>query len=163
MVEIAWAKNGTPHTLSGSADIIEITDMSSLEFNVLMVHGLNSGSIYAHLRLNNDSGTNYSWRSSSGGGPEATGTTKTRVENIFSNASQDNLAIIYIINISSNEKLVISHSCGSGTTGATNAPSRTEIVGKWANTSVQFTESEIINSQTGSFITDSNLSALGTD
>jgi hypothetical protein len=44
-----------------------------------------------------------------------------------------------------NEKLVIANSITGNTAGAGTAPSRTESVGKWANTSNQITRVDIID------------------
>ena len=46
-------------------------------------------------------------------------------------------ASLFIINNSSNEKLVIAHQVDGNTAGAATAPDRRETVGKWTNTSNQ--------------------------
>jgi len=70
---------------------------------------------------------------------------------------------MFIINNSSNEKLVISHTVQQNTAGAANAPRRIENVGKWANTSNQITEIDIDNTGAGSYDTNSKLRVWGSD
>jgi hypothetical protein len=68
----------------------------------------------------------------------------------------------YICDIDGEETLGIVFGMNAGGSGAGTAPKRREAVGKWATTT-QFTEIDLINSSTGDFNTDTNLSALGTD
>ena len=72
--------------------------------------------------------------------------------------------VIYLINISAEEKLIISQGCGRNTAGAGTPPRRNQTVGKYVNTSSQV---DLIQSYdfggAGSYLADSNLSALGTD
>ena len=91
------------------------------------------------LRMGNtttDSGSNYSWRSSTDGGADATGTSQVAITPA---PSMDQSAFInmFIINNTGNEKLVTGHIIGNDVTGAGTAPNRSEFAGKWANTSSQ--------------------------
>ena len=52
---------------------------------------------------------------------------------------------MFIVNNSANEKLVICNSITQQTAGAGTAPTRTESVGKWVNTSDQITRVDIID------------------
>jgi hypothetical protein len=107
-----------------------------------------------------DTSTNYSDRQSSNGGADGTNVSATLID-----SSRDNLdgfSVGYAINISAEEKLFIFFNVAKAGTGAANAPERQESVGKWVNTSSQF---DIYQMQAGArtFISDSNISALGTD
>lgn len=161
---MAWQKNGTPETLGSSGSSLTISDLVSVIFNVNLIHLLASGAIQHKMRLGSgsvDSGANYTWRRSGNGGADGTGTS---VNEINANQSTADIFVIsYAINISSEEKLVIGSTSEQGTAGAANAPSRMEFVGKWVNTSNQYDHLNIFEDNTGSFDTDSNLSALGTD
>ena len=41
--KMAWAKNGTPNTLTGGADDCDITDLTANKFNIILVHKLQTG------------------------------------------------------------------------------------------------------------------------
>ena len=95
-----------------------------------------------HLRVGNstiDTGSNYSRRRSSDGGADITATSQTYVQLDLGLAvtGSTHFVNIFIINNSSNEKLMTYHSITKGTAGAGTAPNRTEGVGKWTNTSNQ--------------------------
>jgi hypothetical protein len=99
-----------------------------------------------HVEFNGDSGTNYAHRRSHNGGADTTGTsdgTGIRIDGTGGQTAK--FHNLFIINNASNEKLVIAHSITGNTAGAGNAPSRTESVGKWANTSNQITRVDIID------------------
>lgn len=99
-----------------------------------------------HVEFNGDSGTNYSHRRSHNGGADTTGTsdgTGIRIDGTGGQTAK--FHNLFIINNASNEKLVIAHSITGNTAGAGTAPTRTESVGKWANTSNQITRVDIID------------------
>ena len=71
--------------------------------------------------------------------------------------------VSYVVGISTEEKLMISFNVEQKTAGAGNAPSRFELVAKWADTSNTLDRIDIHNTLSGSFDISSNLSVLGTD
>ena len=105
-----------------------------------------SGSPDGYVEFNADSGTNYSHRRSHNGGADTTGTSDgigIRIDG--SGGTTPKFHNMFIVNNSANEKLVIAHSITQQTAGAGAAPTRTESVGKWVNTSSQITRVDIIN------------------
>jgi hypothetical protein len=164
MFELTWAKNGTPDTLGSEQDTITISDQTSTTFNNIMGHMIGTGNVDSRIRLGNgsvDTGSNYADRGSGNGSVDFTFTTQDDIH-LF-NGDDDSFVISYIINIAGEEKLVISHICNNNTAGAATAPNRMEVVNKWTNTSNQFDNVQLLNVDTGGFLTSSNLSALGTD
>ena len=161
--KLAWGKNGTPDTLTGTADHMDITDLTATKFLVILNHELASGQTEPIFQFNNDTGSNYAYRENDNGTADSTGISQSGWFHWTPVNTTDNFGIIYVINIGSEEKLGISFNIGANTAGATNAPGRREWVYKWANTSNQITEIDCDNNGTGDFLTDSNLSALGTD
>ena len=161
---MAWSKNGTPDTLTSSGDTLSISDLTATKFNQFMSHVIQDGAVDTALRLAGVSATDYASRFSAAGGADSTETSHTdiRMENT---SGKDIFHVINAVNIDSEEKLVIIHTMDAGTAGAGNAPDRTEIVGKidTTTTSGQFTQVDVINTDTGDMASDSNLSALGTD
>jgi hypothetical protein len=109
----------------------------------------------ATIRFNSDTGSNYNRRLSQNG---------MATDNIAVN--QSNMTFTYsggkrvfgnyfVINNSANEKLAIGHTNAIGTAsnstseGAGVAPRRVEVVGKWANTSSQITQIEVLDTAQG--------------
>lgn len=165
---MAWQKNGTPITLSSSSDDMDITDLTALKFNQFLQHFIAvTGLVTADLTLDNTGGNDYTRRNSTNGGSDSTVTSQAFVESGLGGiaAGQQTFTVFYTINITSEEKLSIYFNIASGAAGAGTAPSRAEGVWKKDTTTDtgQFTRIDLNNTDAGSFDTDSNLSALGTD
>jgi len=164
---MAWQKNGTPDTLTTAGDTLQITDLTALTFNQFLVHIIDDGTddLNQQYKTDNNSNTDYARRRSNNGGSDATTVNQAFVNFGATAGGLDRFQVSYWINISGEEKLMIGHGVESDTAGASNAPSRIEIVGKVDTTtnSGQFTRVDIDNTQTGSYATESNLSALSTD
>jgi len=160
---MAWAKNGTPDTLTSGSDTLQISDLTAKKFNLFLSHGILSGNARQRTRFNSDTGSNYADRWSQNGQGDNTGVNQTFIYNEVTSTLSDALTVTYCMNISSEEKLLINFACNAKAVGVGTAPFRTESVGKWANTSVQFTDISMVDDLSGNFDTDSNLSAIGTD
>jgi len=161
---MVWARNGTPDTLSSTADEVLISDLTSTIFNMEMCHLLASGSIQHKWRFGNgsiDTGANYAWRRSGDGGTDGTATSANELN--ANQSTADIFAIRYTINIAAEEKLAMAFTSEQNTAGATTAPSRMEAVGKWANTSNQFDNVNAWHDNAGDFASGSNLSVLTGD
>ena len=164
---MAWAKNGTPSTLTGAADVITISDLTAKTFNIVLSNSSGSGgAVQWKKRLGYtsiDTGSNYATRYSTNGGADSTETSQASIYQMNSGAGVHGMFDVgYIINISGQEKLMIIHVMWAGSSGAGNAPERNEIVGKWVNTTNQFNHVQTVNVNAGDFDTGSNISALGT-
>ena len=160
---MAWAKNGTPDTLTSSGDDMTISDVTDLKFQMYMCYMIASSTIDPHMRFNSDTGSNYAYRYNDNGGTDGTGTSAAIMLHGTGNSTTPQFAITYCINISSEEKLIINFAIGQNTAGAGTAPNRRESVSKHAQTSNPITAVNSHNSGAGSYDTDSNLSALGTN
>lgn len=160
---MAWAKNGTPNTLTVAATTITISDLTKRKFNQILIYGFNSGSgPGTFTRLGDgsvDSGNNYARRQSTDGGTDFTIASNDKIQR--SALISDEAIINYICAIPGEEALSISFLIAQNTAGAANAPRRSEDVGKWTNTT-QFDNVQC-SSLSGSYDIDSNISALGTD
>lgn len=160
---MAWAKLGSV-TLGSAGDNLSSGTISANTFLSTIAYLEDNGSaINGILNFNNDTGTNYARRRSANGGTDSTSTSTQYPELYSYGAAHPFFSRIFIINISSEEKLVIVHSVGQNTAGASNAPNRWDAVMKWANTSDQITEIDIDNTEAGSYDTDSNISVIGSD
>ena len=116
-----------------------------------------------NFKFNNDGAANYARRYSVNGGADGSGGSEIGLNNLPTNAANTpSFCNIFIINNTANEKLVISHNISQNTAGAGTAPSRLEMVGKWANTAAQITEIDL-DSQTTNFSSDSMIKVWGSD
>ncbi len=160
---MAWQKEAT-ETLSSTVDIITAT-VSDKKFYTVMTHEINSGASQNTPRLGNggaDAGSNYAVRFSRDGGADTAQASQTQLGGTQS-ASSPSFQMMYIFNLSGEEKLVILNEIVQNTAGAGTAPKRTEQVGKWVNTSNPIDTIQAFNADSGSFTNDSNISVLGTD
>ncbi len=165
---MAWQKNGTPDTLAGSGDVLEISDLTPLKFNVFLSHNIAASAVpQAFVRLGNttaDAGNNYAFRISRNSATDVTGAPNASLPfETFTGANDSSFGIIYAVNIETDEKLTIEFNISGASGGAATVPNRQESVGKWVNTSDQFNVVNLFNSGTGDYAINSNLSALGTD
>lgn len=162
---MAWARNGTPDTLSSSGDIVEITDLTQKTFGQYMIHVLDTGGIITQLgTLNNNSNAVYAQRTSVNGGTDAAEANRSNFALGATNAASNVFFICHIVSISGEEKLNILFSCDEQATGAATAPARLEHFGKFVpSPDADVTEVKMTNTLAGSYDIDSNTSALGTD
>ena len=162
---MAWGKNGTPDTLTTAGSNMNISDLGSSKTNVVLSHTKRaSGNTYSTWYFNNEnSSSSYSSRQSENGGSDGTRTSANTVFYDMGGDDADKFSITYIFGISSAEKLAIGFGINSGpSAGSSGIPERGEFVWKWENTSDTI---DRIDNQSGegTYDTDSNLTALGSD
>jgi len=125
----------------------------------------NSTSSRNNFRVGNttvDTGNNYANRGSTDGGADATETSVTIVRGNSTSYSTPTFFNMFIINNTSNEKLLIGHSVNQNTAGAATAPSRIEFTSKWTDTSNQIDIIEAFPSS-GNYNTGSIIKVWGAD
>jgi len=157
---MAWGKAGST-TLSSAGDTITFSSLSDNRCYMVLYHDIAQGDTDPVIRFNNDNGSNYANRINIDGTNE--NTQINTVQGAFGAPLAESFQVGYIVNIASEEKLFISSSMNLNSAGAGNAPARRETVGKWANTSDAINRMDLVNISSGSFNTDSNLTALGSD
>ena len=163
---MAWAKNGTPDTLSGTAGSVDISDLTAKTFNMFMCHMPTSASPAALvLTLAGVTNTDYAERGSQNGASDGTTTSATSIQTHYATDTSDEFVIIYCFNVSGEEKLLIGYDVERKLAGETSSPNRREFVGKMDTTtdSGQFTQITLSDTSGTDLPTDTNLSALGTD
>lgn len=154
-------------TLGSVGDTITVSSLADKRYYMVLNHEIASGAIYPQLRVNNDSGTNYSSRRNANGNlgppPDTTLTSRTFIFEGGAASTTSNFGVTYLSNLSSKEKLAIRHTVFQNTAGAGNAPAREEKVGKWANTSSAVNRLDEINGAAGDYNTNSEVVVLGWD
>jgi len=158
----AWARNGTPNTLSGTADACSITDLTAKKFNQFLFHKLNSGNANNVSYCNADTSSVYATRYSQNGGTDATLTSRANLETNFVN--DEEFFVYYCCSISGEEKLFINFVVHHVAAGATTAPQRVEFASKYVpSPDADITEMDFTNTDTGDFAAGTQSSALGGD
>ncbi len=159
---MAWAKNGTSNTLGSAGDDMDITDLTAYKFNQFLSHIIPTGAMNANTTFNNNSNSVYAWRISHDGGADTTATSETKFNQDFGTPPIFN--VMNVVSISGEEKLIILHNVLQNTAGAGTAPRRSEMFVKFVpSPDADITRIDINNNDSGSFDTDSNLSAIGSD
>tara|TARA_R110002051_G_scaffold1294_1_gene7236 strand:+ start:486 stop:1577 length:1092 start_codon:yes stop_codon:yes gene_type:complete len=150
-----WEELASVNESSGQLDSLAFTAKKYLWIQAWLKPA--SGTWNGEVRVGNttiDTGTNYANRQSGNGGTDATSTNVDKLFNSNGISSIDQFVNIFIINNASNEKLAIGHSVEARTLGASTAPDRNEMVGKWNNTSNQMDRISI-SKTSGSGVMDS--------
>jgi hypothetical protein len=125
-----------------------------------------TSSMVIGIQFNNDTGTNYSWRTSVNGGAQQTATSDNQCR-IFGTTTIENGAIFqsnYDINnnIAGNRKSAIGNTDTDNALGATNTPSYSIHDCKWGNTSAQIATITFMRiSGTGVYNTGTELTVWG--
>ena len=159
---MVWGKAGST-TLATSGDDLDITSMTASKFNQFMIHKITSGDASLTQTLNNNTNSVYARRKSANGATDFTATSESNV-NSSDTTTTDMFIVEYVASISGEEKLGIKNYVDYGATGAGTAPDRMEIVYKFVpSPDADITRIDFTNGNSGSYDTDSNISALGSD
>ncbi len=158
---MAWGKEGS-NTLTSSAGVVDVDATGT--FIMAMMHDFaTGGNTEVELRFDSTGGSAYARRNSSNGGSDNTAVSQASIQG-HGATSDDDFHITYTVNIATEEKLMIGFGVNRNSAGAGNAPYREEFVGKYAQTSAKVETQGIIDtSGSGSYDTDTNLTALGSD
>lgn len=164
---MAWAKLGTT-TLTSASDTLDVAGFTASKIMKTLQHGiLNNSSLKLTTRanLNGDTGNNYAYRTADNGGTDQFGGSINywRIGAGLNPTGGDNFIVSYMINIATEEKLLLGWIINSNASGAGNAPQRGETACKWVNTSDQVTDIDQANIGSGDYDINSNLTVLGTD
>lgn len=163
--KVFWEEIGRT-TLTPAGDTITVSSLAARKYIRLIIDLRSTGgTITAGLRFNNDSANNYAWRASISGGAESTATSTSSILSDSGGASTSPLFCVFdIVNISTEEKLLVGMMNARASAGAATAPVRVEVAGKWANTSNAISRVDLVNlSGTGDFIAGSEVIVLGHD
>ena len=163
-----WVELGRT-TLGSSNATIDVSSIPDKRYYQIVWHTSHTGSWnQPGLRLGNgtiDTGSNYAERYNFDGGSDSTNSPNTyHVQ--WANAAGPNTPLfgcMYISNLSSKEKLGITHVADQNTAGSGTAPRRSETVFKWVNTSNVLDRLEFNNKGSGTFNSGSEIVVLGWD
>jgi hypothetical protein len=150
-------------TLGSAGDTISVSSLADKRYYMVLNDTLPSGDVNGHQRLNNDSGSNYSWRFSANGAAEVTGTSASVIFSDYDSSTTPSFNLNYLANVATKEKLSTGWGVTQNTAGAGTAPQRVEFTGKWANTSDAVNRIDYVNVSTGDFDTGSEVVVLGWD
>jgi hypothetical protein len=153
-------------TLGSTTKPITVSSIADKRYYMFLIDMNKSGNATSNLRVGNgtiDTGSNYSRRQSYDGGSDGTAVSGSTLEMATANAGVGDFIVGYIANLSNKEKLFQMHWMYNSATGAGTAPTRGEHVGKWANTSNVIDTLELYNSQSGNYLSGSEIVVLGWD
>ena len=120
-----------------------------------------TSSITGNITFNGDTGSNYCRRRSNNGAAQSVGLGESSID-VRGGESKNRFENMFIKNIAGDEKLVIGHHVVTST-GASNAPDRTEYKAKWTNTSNQITSINFANIDPGNYGTKSFIKVWGSN
>ena len=147
--------------LSSSGDVIDSGTFTAKDNLRVIVSGIGTGgTVNCNFTFNSDTGNNYAIRESVNGGSDSTNHTQANTDNLTGTVTGNVYAVVNITNISNKEKPFISEGMEVAS-GASNAPERKELVGKWTNTSSSITQIKANNGGSGSYDTGSYITVFG--
>jgi hypothetical protein len=158
-----WKEVGRT-TLGSNSSSISVDSLADKRYYMILsdfqVQGTNNDHSW---RFNNDSGSNYATRYNYNGQSDGTFTSQGQIVANGGTASRPNLNIVYVANKSDKEKLLMSHINQSNSSGAADTMTRSENVGKWANTSNAISRIDAVTSNGGGYNSGSEVVVLGFD
>lgn len=151
-------------TLGADGDTMTKSSLANKQFLMILCHKLGTGGDGADgfLRLNNDSGANYAFRT------DSNGTLTTSVSQTHAGGHtlslNDAFSVHIIAQISTNVKNIIRSVVDRNTAGAGTAPNRKKDSAKWVDIVNAVNRIDILNvAGTGSFASGSEMVILGYD
>lgn len=154
-------------TLASPNANIDVTGLANKRYYMLLCSLLGAGAPYnGFWRTGNgsfDLGSNYAERRSTNGAADITNVNRAFIPWITGNANVPKFGVSYWSNLSAKEKLVITHGMMRGSSGAGNAPTRDEVVGKWVNTANPLDRIRVTTITANTFNVGSELVVLGWD
>jgi hypothetical protein len=156
--ELARTTLGSPST---TLDVSSIANKRYLQ--ILISQSGSSGSSDGYVRYNADTGNCANRISNNGGAAFTNGSVNHNYIEGGNNMNVPTLSVLYMANYSSKEKLMLGHQVQQNTAGAANAPSRGEMVGKWANTSDVIDQLTLYLDSTYTYPTGAEMVVLGWD
>jgi len=160
-----WKEVGRT-TLGSTTKPITVSSIANKRYYMFLIDMNKSGNATSNLRVGNgtiDGGNNYARRQSYNGASDGTAINVSTLEMATANAGVGDFIVGYITNLSNKEKLFQMHWMYNSATGAGTAPTRGEHVGKWANTSNVIDIIQLYNSQSGNYLSGSEVVVLGWD
>ena len=148
-------------TLTSASSTLSSGTFTAKKYLWIQAYIITGTELNSLFRFNGDTANNYSNRQSRNGGVDSTNTSIGHA-NIFSTYAVPAFINMFVVNVSSKEKLVIGHLVQRNTAGAGNAPNREEFVFKWANTSSQITDATFTGSS-GNIGSGSIIKVWGSD
>ena len=133
-----WVEVGRTTLGSANADIL-VSSLPDKRYYMILYadKGQASNGADVNIRLNGDTGSNYSYRRCGNGGTDATDVSTSSSYGIWAGSAVQTpiFGVFYLANKSDKEKLWQGNAVTQHTAGAGNDPERAELVTKWANTS----------------------------
>jgi len=152
-------------SLSSAGDTINTGDFTPKD-NLKIVANLPSDGVLDNCKLfvgtggSIDTGSNYAFRHSTDGAGDGTNGSISGYYFTVTTLDAGVMLTAEIINKSGKEKLIQSHTVLAAT-GAGTAPQRTEVIGKWVNTSGQINTIRLTNGGSGDFEAGSYITVWG--
>ena len=157
-----WVELGRT-TLGSASDAVDVTSLADKRYLMVLGSMLPSGTIQTRVRENSNSGSVYAHRFSINGGADGALASQAGVFLHNADAAVPNFSVGYCANLSTKEKLNLTHYVGQSTAGAGTAPLRSENAWKLADTTNPIDAINYYNAQTGDFDTGSEVVVLGWD
>ena len=154
---MSWQELAT-NTLTGTATTLDSGTFTAKKYLFVLIF---APSARVWLRVNSDPGANYAYRRSEEGGSDSTGVNKNEIR-LDRNSTESFFSYFYIYNEATLEKLFTLLDISNNNNGSGNAPKRQEFAFKWADTSNQITEVNLISS-TGNFDIGTTITVMGAD
>ena len=161
---IWWEELGRA-SASTTTTAVSITSLPARKYlRIILVAIPTGGTLNIGVRFNNDSATNYAERGATNGSADAAAGSLNQINTKTAVDANRQFTVLDFENVATQEKLGIGFTVVRGTAGAASAPERKEGVYKWANTSVQITRIDMVDTGgTGDIAAGSELIVLGHD
>ena len=156
-----WEEIGRT-TLGSAGDSLSVSFTAKKYLHARILLLATGGAIDGPMRFNSDSGSNYTHRFANDQAEDTTSTSASSI-NLKTSAATNAIITMDIMNIAAQEKIWSANANIGSAAGAANVPTRREMAGKWANTSVQISSIALTNGGAGDYAIGSEIVVLGHD
>ena len=151
------------YTASGTTDTLDVSSFASKPYLMILDHAIPSGVCSDKMTYNGVSSSDYATRDSGNGGGDGTNAPNPNITLNYTSDDNQRFVVGFMDNPADYEKLGVFWTNQASGTASDDIPNRTEVAGKYAETSNRITRITDTNDKAGDFDTGSELVVLGYD
>lgn len=159
---IDWWEEIGRTTLSGTADVISITGLPSRKYLKVRISMTTSSTVDLFMRFNNDSAAHYANSLVINGGAALNTSNDTQIS-VSAGANSRFYQVEAVIDNNATFEKPVTFTCLVGVGGSASAPITVQGFSQWSNTSTVINRIDLVNANSGDYISGAEMTVMGHD